>query len=234
MALSACGGNSNDETASGDLSKDEQIAPEEVTAQPDGILPLEKGEVVELIEVDDLADWKPSNFGTNGEITVEDGVLNLGQGFDLTGVTWAGGELPKMNYEIALEAKRVMGGDFFCGLTFPVADSHASLIVGGWAGAVVGISSLDGLDAANNETTKVKVFENNRWYKVRVRITPNLIEAWIDDEQLVNVDTTGREVGIRAEVQPSIPLGLATWQTTGAIRNMTIQQVDGPAESSSD
>jgi hypothetical protein len=49
-----------------------------------------------------------------------------------------------MNYEIKLEAKKVTGNDFFCGMTFPVGDSFCSFIVGGWGGPVVGLSSIDG------------------------------------------------------------------------------------------
>ena len=65
---------------------------------------------------------------------------------------------------------RVEGSDFFVGLTFPVRDSHASLIVGGWAGSVVGISSIDGRDASENETTEVMKFKNGQWYKFRLRV----------------------------------------------------------------
>ena len=37
-----------------------------------------------------------------------------------------------MDYELRLEAKRVEGGDFFCGLTFPVGKEYCTLILGGW------------------------------------------------------------------------------------------------------
>ena len=52
--------------------------------------------------------------------------------------------IPKSNYEIRLEAKRTDGNDFFCGLTFPVQEGFATLIVGGWGGGVTGISNIDG------------------------------------------------------------------------------------------
>ena len=145
----------------------------------------------------------------------------------MTGIRWTG-PLAKMNYEIALEAMRVEGGDFFCGLTFPYRDDPCSFIVGGWGGRVMGISSLDFQDAYNNETCRVKDFESNRWYAIRVRITEKRIQAWIDDERVVNVRTTGRKIGIRYEVEASQPLGIASWRTTGAIRNVTLNAFTAP------
>jgi hypothetical protein len=37
-----------------------------------------------------------------------------------------------------------------------------TFICGGWGGAVVGISSIDGQDASMNETTKYIKFEDDR------------------------------------------------------------------------
>jgi len=52
--------------------------------------------------------------------------------------------------------------------------------------------SLDGQDAANNETAQYLNFEKGKWYKVRLRVIPDKIQAWIDDDQVVNVETAGR------------------------------------------
>ena len=52
-----------------------------------------------------------------------------------------------MDYEVTLEGKRVAGDDFFCTTTFPVGESFCSFVVGGWHGTVVGLSSIDGMDA---------------------------------------------------------------------------------------
>jgi hypothetical protein len=67
-------------------------------------------------------------------------------GSNLTGVTGTG-EVPAGDYEIELQAMRLAGSDFFCGLMFPVQTDHCSLIVGGWGGALVGLSSLNFHDA---------------------------------------------------------------------------------------
>ena len=132
-----------------------------------------------------LGKWKATDFGGQGESVVEDGNLLLTHGEPLTGVTWQGEPPFKMNYEIELDAQRVDGSDFFCALTFPVDKTCASLIVGGWGGALCGISNLDDNDAANNETTKIRDFKNKQWYHIRMRVEPEHLAAWIDDEQIV-------------------------------------------------
>jgi hypothetical protein len=169
-----------------------------------------------------LGRWKITDFGGQGNVYVKDGSIFMEMGNDMTGIHWTG-PVVRMNYEISLEAMRVTGSDFFCGLTFPVGENPCSLILGGWGGEVCGLSNLDYYDAANNETTRIISFETGRWYRVRLRVTPNKIEAWLDDEKLVDVVTTGRKIDIRPEVDLSQPLGIATWQTTGAVRNIRLQ-----------
>ena len=171
-----------------------------------------------------LDGWTVTEFAGHGEPRVEDGAIILPMGESLTGVNFTG-KTPKMNYEVELDAKRVDGNDFFVGLTFPYADSHASLILGGWGGGVCGISSLDGEDAARNETTKVKKFEKGQWYHVKLRVVPNSIQAWVDDELLIDVSTRGKKVDIRREVGPSRPFGLASFQTIAAVKNIKLTPV---------
>ncbi|MBI2431792.1 MAG: LamG domain-containing protein [Candidatus Hydrogenedentes bacterium] len=169
--------------------------------------------------------WKISDFLGTGEVRVEGDQVYLGEGNDMTGVVWRG-PLVTMNYEITLQAQRVSGGDFFCGLTFPYGEKPCALICGGWGGTLVGISSLDYQDAYNNETARTKFFENARWYNIRLRITEGRMQAWIDEEQFVDVEVGNREVGIRWEVERSRPLGIATWRTSGAIRNVVLRAID--------
>jgi len=183
-------------------------------------------EETSLFDGRSLGLWKITDFGGQGDVYVKDGAIYMEMGNDMTGITWTG-PLIRMNYEITLEAMRVEGSDFFCGLTFPVGDRPCSLILGGWGGDLCGLSTLDYYDAANNETTRMISFKNGKWYRVRLRVTPGRIEAWLDDEVLVNVETKGRHIDIRAEVDLSQPLGIATWQTTGAVRNIVIKPVTG-------
>src|SRR5690606_20673373 len=135
-----------------------------------------------------LSGWKSTQFGGEGEVLVENGEIVMRAGNPLTGITWAG-EHPRSDYEISLEAKRVDGSDFFCGLTFPVGDSPCTFIVGGWGGGVIGLSSLDGFDASENETTRYQEFENGKWHKVRVRVTDDKIETWLDGQQMADSKT---------------------------------------------
>ncbi len=178
-----------------------------------------------LFDGKSLAGWKTTAFGGEGEVQVNAGRIIMQAGSPMTGITWTGAH-PKMDYEISLQAMRVDGSDFFCGLTFPVGDSPCSFIVGGWGGGVVGLSSLNGSDASENETTKYQEFESNRWYTIRVRVTKDKIEAWIDQKQMVDVETDGVRISIRPEVELSRPLGIACYSTTAALRDIRIQRLD--------
>jgi len=171
-----------------------------------------------------LGQWKISNFAGGGEVYVDEGQIIIEQGYDLSGITWQG-DVVRMNYEISLEVRRIAGQDFFCGLTFAVNDAPCSLIVGGWGGSLVGLSSLDGFDAANNTTTTFARFENDRWYAIRLRVTPKRIQAWIDDERVIDLDATLYQYGIRREVEPSVPLGIATYQTMAAVRKIEVREL---------
>ena len=166
-----------------------------------------------------LGTWRPTGFGGDGDVVVEDGVIRIGMGADLSGITW-GGDVPRQNYEIAVDAQRADGNDFFCGLTFPVSEDPCSLIVGGWGGGVVGLSSIDGNDAAHNATTLYKEFKTGRWYAIRVRVTSDRILCFIDDEQVIDQPLKGHMVSVRNEVLPSRPLGIATYATTALVKNI--------------
>jgi hypothetical protein len=139
-----------------------------------------------------------------------------------SGITWKG-DFPKMNYEVKLEAKKVSGNDFFCGMTFPVGDSFCSLVVGGWGGPVVGLSSIDGLDASDNETRTLKKFEHDTWYTIHLKVSEVKIEGWIDGEQIVDFSYEGRKLSIRPEVDLSKPFGICSWVTTAALRNIQLK-----------
>jgi hypothetical protein len=184
--------------------------------------PLPAG-ATQLFDGKTLSGWRVSDFAGKGPVRVDDGKLILEMG-TMTGVTYTN-DVPTMNYEIGVEAMRVDGSDFFCGLTFPVGKDPCSLIVGGWGGGVVGLSSLDGQDAANNETTQYINFEKGRWYRIRLRVMPTKIQAWIDDDKVIDAETTDRRISIRLEVEESRPLGFASWSTTAALRNIYLRRL---------
>ncbi len=178
----------------------------------------------QLFDGKTLKGWQLTSFGGEGECRIEDGVLILEPGFPLTGVTSELKDLPTTNYELVVEAQRAEGNDFFCGLTFPVADSHCCLIVGGWAGATVGLSNIDDLDASRNETKRLMKFENEQWYCIRVRVTDSKIEAWIDDQQVVDLETAGRKISLRNETLPTRPMGICAFQSLAKIRKIELKK----------
>ncbi len=177
-----------------------------------------------LFDGKSLAGWTITNFGGEGEVTVEAGKILMAMGSSLTGITYKG-SMPKSDYEIRLEAMRTAGIDFFAGLTFPVGESHCSFIASGWAGAIVGLSSIDGQDASDNETTQFMNFKDYQWYRFRVRVTDEAIQVWIDDKQVIDQNIVGRKITTRAEVDLSKPLGISAWETSSALRNIEIREL---------
>jgi len=175
----------------------------------------------ELFDGKTLNGWKETNFGTGGEVKVENGEIQLGQGEPLTGINYTAEPPARQNYEISLEAKKIIGDDFFCALTLPVGKACGTLVLGGWGGTLIGFSNIDDLDASDNDTHQFKKFEKDQWYRIRVRITPEKIEAWIDDQQWVNADIRGKRVSMRpGEIELSQPLGIATFRTASAFRKI--------------
>ena len=171
-----------------------------------------------------LDGWETTNFGLQGAVAVKNGEILLEMGDGCTGITWTG-DLPVMDYRISLDAKRVNGGDFFCGLTFPVDDEFCTLIVGGWGGLVVGLSCIDGRDASENETTQWINFKDNQWYHIAVEVSEGKINVMIDNQVIIDFTKGTHWLSIRPEVQANIPLGIASWHTTAALKNIRLEKL---------
>ena len=177
-------------------------------------------EWVPLFDGKALGKWKVTDFAGHADVEVKDGEILLPQGGDITGINLETAPAT-MGYELELMAKRVVGDDFFCGLTFPVGDKCVTLIVGGWGGSVVGISNVNGENASENETTQYRNFKKDQWYRIRVRVTKEKIEAWIDKDLVVDLDTEGKSLDMRiGEIESSKPLGIATWRTAAALKDL--------------
>ncbi len=177
-----------------------------------------------------VGSWETIRFGGEGEVEIEKNRILIGSGDPMTGVRWTG-EVSKENYEIELEAQRKDGFDFFCGLTFPIGDAHASFICGGWGGGVVGLSSINDMDASSNETSQFKQFENGKWYKIRVRVTGKKVECFIDDAEMVSVERQDRLFSTRFEMDSSTPLGMAAYQCVAEYRNIRFRKLVGGSSS---
>ncbi len=182
-----------------------------------------------LFDGKSLKNWEAVDMGGSGEVSVEGGQLIINQGDMLSGAVYAKvEELPLTNYEISLQAKRLQGVDFFVGLTFPIGDLKkcATFICGGWGGSVTGISSIDDQDAANNATGTYQRYDDDKWYSIRLRVTPENLSAWVDDKQVVDQDIKGRKVSLRqGPIESYAPLSLTTYNTMAAIKNIRMKVV---------
>jgi hypothetical protein len=130
-----------------------------------------------------------------------------------------------MNYEVALEARRTDGSDFFCGMTFPINKAHCTFICGGWGGGTTGLSNINGFSADENGTTGYTEFEKNRWYKIRLRVTPEKIAAWIDDKQIIDLELKDQKFSIWWEQEPLRPFGIGNWYTATELRGVTLTRL---------
>ncbi len=168
-----------------------------------------------------LDGWEITSFGTQGPVYVSGGSVILGMGDGCTGVTWKG-DFPLYDYEITLEAKKIDGNDFFCGITFPASGMFCTFIAGGWGGTVVGLSCINGKDASENETTRLMSFQKGRWYNIGLKVTDGKIEARIDSAVVADFTIGEKKLSVRPEVELSKPFGVASWRTTAAIRNIRV------------
>jgi 3-keto-disaccharide hydrolase len=198
------------------------------SAKLDALFPV--GQPRPLFDNTSLRGWQITDFAGHGDVAVDKNIkgtpaIVFEPGAALTGVTWTNA-IPHMDYEVELDAIKLLGSDFFCGVTFPFGDSFCTFICGGWGGAVVGISSVDGEDASLNETTKYVKFDENRWYHIKVRVTKARIEAWVDSDKMVDLDTAEKKISMRlGEIEESEPFGIASYQTRAALRNLTLRRL---------
>ena len=183
-----------------------------------------------LFDGEALTDWTVPIYGGDGEVSVEDGTIVIGRGIMMTGIRYEK-EFPKIDYEIRYEARRTGGYDFFAACTFPVKDSFCSFINGGWGGGVIGLSSINGCDASENETTKYHEFKDNMWYRFHIRvydkqiqvgITPQNKEGdWGAEKMVVDLEIDeNTKLSTRYEVNMYKPLGICTWNASGQLRNI--------------
>ena len=160
--------------------------------------------------------------GEGSQWVEEEGLLRIPWANGLGAARWSG-PVPEAPFEVELETRRNDGADFFCGLTVPTrsADECVTLIVGGWGGSIVGISSINDLDASENQSALDMNFEQNQWYKIRLRFAGEQLLVWIDDKEIIDVDTTGLRLSLRpGAIDLCAPFGLATWECGGEMRGI--------------
>lgn len=186
--------------------------------------------------LDGLTVLNESYFEDHGPVRVDQGQLILGSGTPGTGIRIdpkRQEQVPKIDYEILITARRVEGRDFFCGLTFPINKSYCTLILGGWGGGAIGLSNVDSMSAIENETSEFYEFENGKWYDIHLTVTAKKIRATLKETEaeegkaqvLFEIDTPDHKYDIWWEQQPARPLGLTTWNTTAAIRRFELRKI---------
>ncbi len=161
----------------------------------------------------------PFQFGGDGSHRVVQNELVLEPGSPLTGGTFDV-KLPKDRYEVAFETERLSGIDFFCGLTFPTPHGELTLVLGGWGGTVCGLSSIDGADASENATRTLRHFENGTLRAVRIRVSGDDVQVFVDNEPFLAADLRGRQANVRAEVEPCRPFGFCCYLVTARLVNL--------------
>ncbi|MEM1451307.1 MAG: DUF1080 domain-containing protein [Planctomycetota bacterium] len=190
-----------------------------------------------LLDSNDMSRWRTGVFGEDPELEVTERGVVLPIGVPLAGLTYTG-EAPRGTYVLEVQATKEYGSDFFLGVTFPVRDAHLTLVLGGWGGAVCGLSCLDGLDASENDTRLVRSFPNGKLQTVTIEVSDTRVTARIDDVLLVECPLEGRALSIRPEVEPSVPLGIASFATCTTLHRVrfgiprrSVPRLDGSSPS---
>ena len=68
-------------------------------------------------------------------------------------------------------------------------------------------------------------FKKDQWYQLKVRVTQGKIQAWIDGKEVVDQDLKGRELSIRPEVELNRPLGICSFETRAALKNLKLRRI---------
>ncbi len=176
---------------------------------------------LELLAKENLEHWQNAAFGGQGDLKIDGSQLDLEVGYPMTGAVYQGA-LPSDQYRLTFQARRMIGSDFFATVTFPVKESHCSLVTGGWGGATVGLSNIDGLDASRNETKTFIGFDDEIWYQFEVEVKWPKIVCRVDNETVIDIDVEDREVAVRSDVANCKPFGFCTYETCGEIRDIQV------------
>jgi hypothetical protein len=53
-------------------------------------------------------------------------------------------------------------------------------------------------------------------------VTDEKVEAWVQEDKIVDFTIGNSSLSLRLEVESSVPFGITTWKTTGAIRDLKL------------
>ncbi len=187
-------------------------------------------ETVALFNGKDLSGWKTADIWGNGKVeALSNGVISCGLGKPLTGLAYTN-SFPTMSYEVKMEALRKEGSDFFVAMTIPVESNACTVVIGGWGGGLCGISSINFLDASENQYSEGVVFKNDVWYTLRVRVTPGLLEVFLNDTlytaKVPFESSSAFTLRAGSDIDKTKPFGLATYETKALWRNLTVMTLE--------
>ncbi|MEI6705281.1 MAG: DUF1080 domain-containing protein, partial [Deltaproteobacteria bacterium] len=97
---------------------------------------------------------------------------------------------------------------------------------GGWGGSVTGLSCIDGLDASENSTGHYRKWEDKKWHQIKVRVTPDIIVVWANEEKIIETEIKEKKISLRpGPIEDYAPLSVTTYQTSAAIRNVKLTPI---------
>jgi serine/threonine-protein kinase len=168
-------------------------------------------------------------FAKHGTVLPRGRELIFEKGDPATGIAWTR-EVRRVDYEISLEAMRERGTGSLCEVFFPFKDEYCKLAVAG-DNTMVCLELVDDRPGPQNATQRKFACQDGRWYRIRLRVTAAAIEAWVDDEKMVDFDPARHKLSLHPYQFPLRPFGLRTWNSAAAIRNLRLRQLTtGAAE----
>jgi len=177
-----------------------------------------------LFDGESLDGWRVATqhwFADHGKVTVTDGRVVLGRGPMNTGVVWTG-QFPETDYEVMLEVMRLEGDSVFADLLFPVAGSHCVLVV---HSKLVSLDRLDGRSGNDHPAAQEFLFEPKRWYRLRLRVTRERVQAWVEDQRLIDLPTAEHRWSIRPDFAALRPFAIFNYQGASALRNIRVRRL---------
>ena len=73
-------------------------------------------------------------------------------------------------------------------------------------------------------------FDKKRWYAIRVQVMQDRLKVWLDNEEIIDLETTDKHLAVRpGDIELCQPLGICSWQTEAAIRQVRMNVLK-PAE----
>ncbi len=107
-----------------------------------------------------------------------------------------------------------------------MSDQFCSVVIGGWGGATLGISSINGSDASENEWSRIMSFDNEKWYSFHLKVSKEQILFSVDDETMIDVPRKDNQFDTRIEVIRSRPFGLCNYQCITEIKDFAYRKLD--------